>query len=79
MDSDTSINVWNDPWIKGSSTFKPSTLVVDGSQSPTVANLWLPSQNRWNSNFLHVVLNAYDVQLITGMVLPYHSVEDQLI
>ena len=76
MGSSTNINVWNDPWIKGSNTFKPSTPVVDGLQSFTVVDLWLPNQNRWNSNFLHVVFNAYDVQLITSMVLLYRSVED---
>ena len=34
----TNINVWNDPWINGSNTFKPSTPVVDGLQSLTVVD-----------------------------------------
>ena len=32
--------VWNDPWIKDSPYFKPTTPIIDGLEELKVATLW---------------------------------------
>jgi hypothetical protein len=77
--SDTSVYVWNQPWLQNDEQPLKTSYVVAGKEYMKVADLIDYSTGTWNHQLLHQTLNARDVDEIVKIPINLLHTNDERI
>jgi hypothetical protein len=77
-DSDD-INVWKDPWIHTRLNMRPSSIPSSNLLNMTVSQLFNPTTNTWNRDFISSIMNAQDTSDICKLTLHSRTHSDTII
>jgi hypothetical protein len=68
------INVWKDRWIRTRHNLRPSSIPSSNLLNMIVSQLFNPTTNTWNRNFIASIINTQDTSDICK--IPLHSRTD---
>ena len=68
----SSVNVWNDSWLRDYNNMKVITSVFEGLEDGKVIDLMIPNCRHWDMELLHDIFDERDIKEISSIPLTSH-------